>query len=383
MVHRVQIRAIDNDEGNKLLRIVRRGSGSVVTWRRAQMVLLSAQGMDVASIAEVTFTSPDRVRDVIHNFNADGFDSLKPKYAGGRPPKFGLPQRQQIKKIALSRPVDHGLPFSTWSLSKLADFLVAEGVVDDISHEGLRALLRDEGVSFQVVKTWKTSADPDYEAKKNRVLQLYDIADGKTAPGPGDPTVVFCMDEFGPLNLQPHPGKQWAPAATGKGEQDAPRRRRRRATYTRPHGVRHLMAGYDLSRDKVYGHVTTRKSRTEFLAFCRYLRSLNPAGIRIAIVLDNFSPHLSTKIDRRVGDWAAANNVELAYVPFYGSWLNRIESQFTALRYFALDGTDHASHREQASMIRRYIAWRNRHITDPTLRKVIRRAETIKRAKVA
>jgi hypothetical protein len=34
-------------------------------------------------------------------------------------------------------------------------------------------------------------------------------------------------------------------------------------------------------------------------------------------------------------------------------------------------------------MIRRYIAWRNRHITDPRLRKVIRRAETIKRAKVA
>ena len=35
--------------------------------------------------------------------------------------------------------------------------------------------------------------------------------------------------------------------------------------------------------------------------------------------------------------------------------LNRIEAQFTALRYFALDGTDHASHKEQASMIRRYI----------------------------
>jgi hypothetical protein len=27
------------------------------------------------------------------------------------------------------------LPFSTFRLSKLAEFLVAEGVVDDISHE--------------------------------------------------------------------------------------------------------------------------------------------------------------------------------------------------------------------------------------------------------
>ncbi len=83
MVARVQVRAIDNDEGNTLLRIVRRSSGSVVTWRRAQMVLLSAQGMDVPMIAKVTFTSPDRVRDVLHNFNADGFESLRPKYAVG------------------------------------------------------------------------------------------------------------------------------------------------------------------------------------------------------------------------------------------------------------------------------------------------------------
>lgn len=148
MAERVRVREITNDEGNRLLRIVRRSSGSVVTWRRAQMVLLSAQGMDTAQIAQVTFTSADRVRDVLHNFNADGFDSLRPKYAGGRPPKFDTGQREAIKQIALARPADHGLPFSTWSLSKLADYLVAQGVVEDISHEGLRQLLRDEGVSF-------------------------------------------------------------------------------------------------------------------------------------------------------------------------------------------------------------------------------------------
>jgi transposase len=148
MAERVRVRAISNEEGNRLLRIVRRSSGSVVTWRRAQMVLLSAQGMDVPMIAQVTFTSPDRVRDVLHNFNTDGFDSLRPKYAGGRPPKFTGQRRAEIKRIALGRPGDYGLPFSTWSLSKLADFLVAEGVVEDISHEGLRLLLREEGVSF-------------------------------------------------------------------------------------------------------------------------------------------------------------------------------------------------------------------------------------------
>jgi transposase len=285
-----------------------------------------------------------------------------------------LPQRRQIKKIALSRPTDHDLPFSTWSLSKLAEFLVAEGVVDDISHEGLRVLLREEGVSFQRIKTWKVSNDPDFEAKKNRVLELYAIADGEAAPGPEDPTVVICVDEFGPLNLQPHPGKQWAPVVAGRGDTASPRRRRRRATFNRPHGVRHLLAAYDLNTDKLYGHIKARKGRTEFVAFLRYLRSLYPPEVRIGIVLDNFSPHLMAKKDQRVRVFVEANNVELAYVPFYASWLNRIEAQFAALRYFALDGTDHDSHEAQGRMIRRYIAWRNRNAKDAALRELVKRA---------
>ncbi len=376
MAERVRVREITNVEGNKLLSIVRRGTGSVVRWRRAQVVLWSAQGMDVPQIATIAFTSEDRVREVIRNFNADGFDSLVPKYSGGRPPKFTLPERREIKKIALSRPQDHNLPFSTWSLSKLAEFLVAEGVVDDISHEGLRVLLREEGVSFQVIKTWKQSSDPDFEAKKNRVLHLYDIADGKAKPGGKDPTVVICMDEFGPLNLLPRPGKQWAPMAktNESAKQDLPGRRRRRATFTRKNGVRHRLAAYDLNQDKMYGHIKTTKDRTKFLEFCRYLRTLYPPEVRIAIVMDNFSPHLSTRVDTRVGDWAQANNVELAYVPTNASWLNRIEAQFQALRYFTLDGTDHKSHEEQNSMIRRYIIWRNRNTQDKTLRELVKRA---------
>jgi transposase len=127
---RVRAREIDDDGGRRLVRIIRRGSGSVVTWRRAQMVLLPAQGMDVTAIAKVAFTSEDRVRDVIRDFNADGFGSLYPRYKGWRPPKFTPVQRREIKKIAKARPAEYDLPFSTWSLAKLADFLVAEGVVD-------------------------------------------------------------------------------------------------------------------------------------------------------------------------------------------------------------------------------------------------------------
>ncbi len=99
-----------------------------------------------------------------------------------------------------------------------------------------------------------------------------------------------------------------------------------------PRAQRHLFAALDLGKDKLYGHIKPRKNRTRSLEFCRYLRSLCPPEIRIAIVLDNFSLH-----------------------------------------YFTLDGTDHASHKEQASMIRRYIIRRNKHTADIRLHTIVTR----------
>jgi transposase len=361
MAARVELREISNDEGNRLLRMIRRSSGSVVTWRRAQIVLLAAQRMPPPRIAEVVFSDPDTVRDVIHNFNRDGFEALYPRYRGGRPRTFTLPQRQAIKRVALAIPTDLGQPFATWSLAKLADYLVDEGVVDDISHEGLRQLLREEGVSFQAVRSWKRSNDPAFEAKKNRILELYAIADGLSDPGPADPDVVICLDEFGPLNLQPQPnGKAWAPRA---------KPRRIRATYTRPHGVRHLLAALDVGDDLLSSEVTQRKTRVEFLAFCDQIRARYPAEVRLAFILDNFSVHKGDEVRA----WAEANNVELAYTPHYASWLNRIEPQFKGLRYFCLAGTDHPDHDTQARLIARYIDWRNDHRDDPKLRHLTRR----------
>src|SRR5690606_31230341 len=61
-------------------------------------------------------------------------------------------------------------------------------------------------------------------------------------------------------------------------------------------------------------------------------------------------------------DDGGGENAEIAYTPTDSSWLNRIEARFTALREFTLNGTDHVDHREQGSVIRRYIAWRHRNV---------------------
>ena len=371
----IRVREITNEEGNRLLRIVRRSSGSVVTWRRAQMVLLSAQGMDVAQIAKVAFTSSDRVRRSCTTSTTTGSTPWRPVRRGPaaqiHPPR--APGDQEDR--AVSRPVDHDLPFSTWSLSKLAEFFVAEGVVDDISHEGLRVVLREEGVSFQVIKTYKQSNDPDFEAKKNRVLELYEIADGKAKPRRGTPASSSAWTSSGRSTCSP------VRASSG-----------RRGSSSRERASRDPGAGDAGPPTPAPGgpppHGRLRPaSRTRSTATSRPRRTAPRSSSSAATCArsthrTSASPSCwttsartsRTKMDTRVGDWAEANNVELAYVPTNASWMNRIEAQFQALRYFTLDGTDHRSHEEQNSMIRRYIVWRNRNAQDKTLRELVKRA---------
>ncbi|HSH62033.1 MAG TPA: hypothetical protein VK988_20770 [Acidimicrobiales bacterium] len=66
------------------------------------------------------------MRDVINN--EDGFESLYPKYSGLR--RSPSHSASRSRSPPCPGPKDHGLPFSTWSLTKLAEFVVAEEVVD-------------------------------------------------------------------------------------------------------------------------------------------------------------------------------------------------------------------------------------------------------------
>ncbi|MEQ7129127.1 hypothetical protein ABN034_31950 [Actinopolymorpha sp. B11F2] len=46
--------------------------------------------------------------------------------------------------------------------------------------------------------------------------------------------------------------------------------------------------------------------------------------------------------------------------PTNASWLNWIESEFTAIRYFTLDGSDYPSHAAQETAIASYLRWHNK-----------------------
>jgi transposase len=195
----VFVRPVSMAEGRRLQRIGRTAKDPV-RLRRAIVVLMSAQGQSAPDIAGLLDCSQEYVRGVIHDFNDIGFTALDPKWSGGGPRTISDQVRRRICVIARCCPRDLGLAFSTWSLAKLTEYLAAAGIAA-VSRESIRQILRAGGVSWQATKTWKASADPDFMTKMRRVLELYDDP-------PGDGRVV-CLDEFGPLNLQPRPGRVW------------------------------------------------------------------------------------------------------------------------------------------------------------------------------
>lgn len=333
----VFVRPLEPAEAQRLVKITRTARDRV-RLRRAGIVLASFQGRSASEAAAMFAASPQYAREVIHAFNEQGFAALDPKWSGGRPRRFGPVVRELICRVAKTPPQQLGLPFTTWSLSKLVEYLGEQKRIT-ISTETVRAILRDAGLNWQASKTWKGSRDPDFTVKMARILELYDRppADGR----------VICVDEFGPLNLQPRPGRGWFSLG---------RPARLRATFNRTGGVRHMFAALELASGQMFYRFRDRKRWQEFLAFLKQLRARFPAG-RLYVVCDNFSPHKKSQVI----EWCAAHDVELVFTPSNASWLNWIESEFTALRYFTIDGSDYPSHAAQETAIAGYIRWHNKH----------------------
>lgn len=343
---KVKARKLRPWEGRKLQRMKRQLTNAVNT-RHARIILLSVGGLGNRQIAQRCDCSPTWVRQILHRFNQGGIDAIRwyPYYCGrAGPRKFFSEVVEQIGEIALSPPKEL-IGMSVWSLAKLREYLIAQTIVPDISLEWLRQILRRCQINWRHSKSWKESTDPQFWPKYRRLRRLY-----AKRPRGGR---RICVDEFGPLNLQPRHGRHYARS----GHVD-----RHRATYSRKGGVRYMFGAYDMERDTLVGTFTAQKNGMTFLAFLKGLRRTYRAGEVLHLVLDNATFHLK----KEVLAYAATHRIKFYWTPTNASWLNRIECHFTALRKFSLDNTDYRNHTDLQQAIEHYLSWRN-HTRDISL----------------
>ena len=141
------------------------------------IIMASASGMPVPAIARLVAADEDTVRDVIHLFNAKALAALDPRWAGGRPRRISDQDVAEIVTAATTRPEKLGLPFTHWSLRKLAAYLAGAPPPVRAGRERLRPILHARGISFQRTRAWKEPTGPDRDAKLDwpepaRLMQL-------------------------------------------------------------------------------------------------------------------------------------------------------------------------------------------------------------------
>jgi len=335
----VKARTLKPHEGHKLQRMKRQFINQV-NHRHARIVLLSRGGLSNAAIAQHCDCTPTWVRQILHRFNTGGLEAITwyPYYCSPTGPrKFMAEIAEQIGEVALSPPKKL-IGMAVWSLEKIREYLQKQKIVGSISLEWLRQILRRRRIHWRHTKTWKDSDDPQFGPKYRRIRRLY-----RKRPKGGR---RLCVEEVGPLNLQPRHGMHYARI----GHVD-----RVRATYNRKGGVRHMYAAYDMESDTLIGSFVAQKNWTTFLPFLKSLRRRYRHGETLHIVLDNAGYHLKAEVQQ----YAAAHNIRFYWTPTEASWLNRIECHLTALRKFTLDDTDYHSHEEQQAAIESYLRWRN------------------------
>jgi len=110
---------------------------------RAQIILLSAQGYRVPEIGSMVSSHPANLRKWIHRFNEQSCDGLRIVHAAGSRLRFTAQQRLQIVQLAQARPRELGLNFTRWTLHRLAQQAAHRGIVDRISHECVRQILKE------------------------------------------------------------------------------------------------------------------------------------------------------------------------------------------------------------------------------------------------
>ena len=342
MAEPVRARRLTDQEGSRLQQIVRRGKHGSIRVRRAMIIMASASGTPVPAIARLVAADEDTVRDVIHLFNVKGLAALDPRWAGGRPRRIIDEDVQVIVTAATTRPEKLGLPFTHWSLRKLAAYLASGPQAVKVSRERLRQILHARGISFQRTRSWKESTDPDRGAKLDRIEYV-------TSHFPGR---CFAFDQFGPLSIRPVHGSSWAVRK---------RPARLPATYHRTHGTRYFHGCYSFGDDQLWGVMRERKGADHTLAALKSIRAARSGGYRLFVILDNLSANKTPAIRR----WAERANVEMCFTPTNASWANPIEPQFGPVRTFVLGGSDYRNHTVLARRMQDYLRWRNANARHP------------------
>jgi transposase len=230
----------------------------------------------------------------------------------------------------------------------------------ELSRSKLHRILTQGEIQPHTIRYYVERRDPEFEPKMITVLHVYKEVEivnaGLVAGTLKEPTVVT-------ISYDEKPGIQ-ALATTTPDRPPTPNEFRshlRDYEYKRL-GTVSLLAGLDLHTGRVTELVRDHHASADFIALLEKLDESYPAQVRIRLLLDNHSAHIS----KETRNWLDLHpqRFEFVFTPKHGSWLNIVETMFSKMARSMLRGIRVASKQELIDRIHLYFQEIN---TDPVI----------------
>ena len=144
----IRLRELDNRERVEILRYMHDENQDPAFRQRLKIVWFAHQGWSSPQMKSMVDLHPATIRKWIRKFNEKGVLGLQVRRGGGAPARISLGQKAEIIRVASREPGEIGLSFKRWSLPKIRDYLRREGIVDEVSTEWIRKILRSAGITL-------------------------------------------------------------------------------------------------------------------------------------------------------------------------------------------------------------------------------------------
>jgi hypothetical protein len=237
-----------------------------------------------------------------------------------------------VKALACELPAKFGLPLSRFSRSELRRYVLAAGIVAEISGVTIWRWLHEDALRPWFRRSWIFPRDPDFAAKAERVLDLYHRR-WKGRPLAEDEFVISADEKTQiPIRSLCHPLTPPTPGRPIRVEHEY-----------RRHGVCAYLAAWDVHQARLFGHVVKKISIAAFDTLVAQVMTKEPyhSARRVFWIVDSDTIHRGqAAVDRLEGRF---HNLTLVHLPKHASWLNQIEIYFSILQRKALTPADFSS----------------------------------------
>jgi transposase len=143
---------IKKDDIKKLYEILKKGEEHIK--KRVHAIILSGiHKYKVSEISKIVNLHPNHLRKWIKRYNKEGIDIILNSPRTGKKKEITEDIKNKIIEIAKIPPRKLGLLFSNWTLHKLKKYLEENKIIEKISHETIRKILKETKIEIKEATT--------------------------------------------------------------------------------------------------------------------------------------------------------------------------------------------------------------------------------------